>query len=502
MQMRIADAVRESPFLVGDVLNWPAKLYPNKVAIQWEDGQLAYAELWSRVEARSGELARLGVGRFQRWGLLYPNCCEFIITLFALLRRGAVAVPLSTRYPLTRLSFLAEKAHLTGILVGTVQAGQRPILQAFVGWRLLQVDAQTQAVAANEFQPTTTDPVAAIDLDPALILFTSGSTGATRGVVLQHHAILANLKSNIAALGYRDEDQTLVILPMCHAYALIHQVLAHLLLGATIHLPSIPLVAPALWHHLQREQITTLVMAPPWVPMLTEALRARPVLETLRLLTIGTGATCPDHLAGLAPLLPRTQIALTYGLTEAGPRVSTYFLSGRTLKSGSIGTPLPNVEVRILTTSGANDELVVRSRSTSQRAADDLFVEASDGVIRTGDVVRLCDDELVLCGRLRRALNRGGRLIAPQDIENVLRGHAAVQNAFVKSDSDESRGEVPIAFVSPHPGASIDINELHSYCAMRLGPDERPARIVVGNCVDRTIDKEEMLTSLLDTGRV
>ncbi|HYL34632.1 MAG TPA: class I adenylate-forming enzyme family protein [Bryobacteraceae bacterium] len=496
MKMRIAEAVKESPFLLGDLINWPAKLYPDKPAISWDGAYISYADLQNRVIERAAHLSGLGISRFQRWGLVYPNCAEFVVSLIALMRLGAVAVPLGIRYPAAKIRLLGERVRLAGILVANTPGGQERLSAAFSAWQPRNVDDHTLALQNPSSDPlAAVEPQRGIDLDPALILLTSGSTGASHGVVLQHHAILANLRANICELGYRDEDRTLVVLPMSHAYALIHQVLAHLLLGATVYLSSTPIVPQALWRRLDRERITTLSIAPPLVPVVVKALEGRKCLQDMRLLSIGAARTEPEHLAKLVPLLKKTSIALTYGLTEAGPRVSTHFVTGGKFNPRSIGAPLPNVEVRL---SGAGDtasELLVRSRAISNRSAEEPFAEGQDNVLHTGDVARFSGGDLELEGRLRRTLNRGGFLIAPQDIEDTLRRHHEVGDAFVKGDLDGALGEVPVAFVSPRQGATIDIVELRRYCAAHLSPEERPVRFIVVDAIDRAGDKQKMLTS-------
>ena len=179
------------------------------------------------------------------------------------------------------------------------------------------------------------------------------------------------------------------------------------MLGATVYLSSSPIVAPALWGCLQREKITTLTIVPTLMPVVLEALRTRDPLQHLRLLSIGAGHTSAELLADLAPLLPNTTIALTYGLTEAGPRVSTNFLKGGSFDTRSIGVPLPNVEVRLAGATEPAGELLVRSRANSNRSAEELFAEGEDGTVRTGDIARLSNGALLIEGRLRRALNRG-----------------------------------------------------------------------------------------------
>jgi len=496
METRIAESIRESPFLVGDIIGWPAKLYPNKIAIQWDDGSLTYSQLNTRVHERSACLRRAGVSRFQRWGLLYANGSEFVISLLALLRAGAVGVPLGVRDPAPRIRILAAKARLDGILFETRRDETFPLTEVFTESRAFKIDEETQGCTQRDFDREERESHRGVDLDPALILFTSGSTGATRGVVLQHHAILANMRSNICELGYQDWDRTLVVLPMVHAYALIHQALAHLMTGATVHFPAAPIVPPALWHRLQRAQISTLTIAPPWVPLLIEALRGRKPLSHFRLLSIGAGATRTDLLSDLIPLIPATTIALTYGLTEAGPRVSTLFPKRSDSSPRSIGAPLPNVEIRLAGSKGKSGEVLVRSRSVSQRFAEELCVEGEDGIVRTGDLARNGAGGLVLEGRLRRTVNRGGCLVSPQDVEDVLRGHHAVQDALVKGEADAVLGEAPIAIISPRPGAAIDLAELRDYCAARLPAEQRPARFVIVEALDATAGKRDLLTSL------
>ncbi|MEJ2010484.1 MAG: fatty acid--CoA ligase family protein, partial [Acidobacteriota bacterium] len=318
-------------------------------------------------------------------------------------------------------------------------------------------------------------------MDPALIVWTSGSTGRPRGVVLQHHAVLANMWANIRSLGYRDDDRTLLALPLSHAYPLVHQCLCHLALGATVCIPPTPLVGPILCRALENFSITTLTTVPPLLRILVEGLRrGRRSHSSLRLVTVGAGRADPAVVRDFLRLLPATQLVITYGLTEAGPRVSSSVVDREHINSECVGTPLPNVEVRTSSEDGAGQRILLRGRSLMRSYADDPWVEGTDATFCTADLGELEGGKLYFRGRVGRAINRGGVLVAAEEVERVLLEHPAVVSARVEREEHSFWGEIPVATVCLRPGAeSVTPAELDRFCAERLPSFGRPTRIEV-----------------------
>lgn len=489
----LTEAIGGAPVTIADLLEWPARLYPDRCAVHDGAGAVTFHQLRERAIARSRALAELGVRRFERWGVVAEHSAEFFVTLFALARLGAAAAPVQRNQPLGRYL----QARLTGLLAPPTsrfdQAQAAPFSQVVETDNLRMFSA-----AARPLQPSPQEMP--IDVDPALVIWSSGSTRAARGVVLEHGAVLANVRANVQALGLREQDRTLVVLPVAHAYALIHQCLCHLAIGATVCCPPAPLLAPALCRSLAALEITTLTTAPPVLRILVEGLRRTGhQCPQLRLVTVGAGRAHSETLAAAMDLLPDARFAITYGLTEAGPRVATGFLERSNLDPACVGAPLPNVEIRIAPRDNGASEIVVRGRSLMRGYADEAVNEGCDHSLHTSDLGEIHDGRLYVRGRLDRAINRGGTVYAAEPIEQVLLRHPAVESARVESESHPFWGQAPVAvLVLKDLHVQPSAEELRQLCASCLSPAEVPVRFDFQDESARTSSKDRQMMALLE----
>ena len=456
---RLADYYNQAPHVLGQILDWPKQRYPDRIALVCANQTYTFAELDAAISHRQAHIepwARPG----SYWGLALPNGPALLINLFALWRLGAIGAPLRPSWPAARIASVAAHVPFAGII-----------------WPDKIVPEPENNEARAQSVPSRGG---VIDLDPALVVFTSGSTGVPRGVVLAHHAVLANLRSNIAALGLDDDDKTLIVLPLAHAYALIHQCLCHLAIGATVFFAPAPLLGTVLCHTIEAHGITTVSLVPPMLKLLLDGLgRTRRTCASLRLVTVGAARADSSALASLQHFLPHTRFALTYGLTEAGPRVATRFLDEGTENTNCVGEPLPNVAVAEIAGS-----LWVRTRAQFSGYVP-LASNAWHNALPTGDRGYLTDKGIVLTGRADRSINRGGVLIAPETIEAVLLRHPAVHDVQVRGEPHPDWGQVAVAHVAVREPVAQSESEtvteaqLIDWCKTYLAPDECPARMVL-----------------------
>ena len=493
----ISEAVCSEPFLAGQVLDWPARLYGEKSALEWEGGSLTFAQMREAVLRRSAGIEALGAGKGQRWGLLLGNSPDFIISLFALFRLGCVAAPLRCNLPHEKLEAHVELARLDGVLTCPEMQGS---LSGMGRWRPepASPDPGLMAFVARELRRPDTLPQ--VDLDPALILLTSGSTGRSRGAVLQHHAVLANLRSNIKALGLRDDDRTLVVLPLTHAYALVHQCLCHLMIGATVCLAPSPMVGALMHRYLESSAITTVSTAPPVLRVLVAGLnRSKCALPALRLVTVGAAFADRETVNDFLSLLPHTKLAVTYGLTEAGPRVATHFVSrDEPFSPECVGEPLPNVAAGLRELGDGRSEIVLRSRAAMCGYADAEDDAGYGATLPTGDTGDIQEGRIHLKGRAGRVINRGGILVGAEQVESVLMAHPAVASARVEAEPHAFWGEVPVATLVLNAGhETTGEDRFKEYCAARLSLEERPVRYVFQAAAAGETGKAGEMASLL-----
>ena len=446
------------PLTIDAIPDLPARLAPERIALESDTESVSYAELVRRRDALAIAIARAGLRRFERCGIAVRGGLDTIVWVLALARAGGVGVPLAAQ-------LVAEAESLADSIA----------LAAIVG-----PDGTLRRLrAASGESGETRSGAVPLDLDPALALATSGSEGRRRFVVLAHHALLANIFSNVRVLGLRDDDRTLVVLPLVHAYALVHQALSHLCVGATLRLWDGPMLPALLRAAIERHAITTIATVPALARLLVEAVPANPPPSRLRLVTIGAAHAPAPLVDALRALFGSARIALTYGLTQAGPRVATRFIDGETGDTACVGAPNPNVEIAIVERDGAN-VIAVRSRALMRSYADEPFEEGADGMLETGDVGQLVAGELVVSGRRTRAINRAGRLIAIERIEWALSGEARVRAVRVAGEAHPFYGEVAIAivFVDQSDVGDAELEAaLHARCARDLEPAERPLRI-------------------------
>ncbi len=456
----IAEVYRTFPLTIGALLDLPLLRAPDSVALRTEHRTLTYRELDERVAQRSAAIEACGLRRFDRCAVALGNTAELLEWCFALARAGCIAVPL--------------RADLGG-------AERAEIERALELAATISPDGVRRLRRGAPAPPAPAAAAVPIDVDPALILATAGSEGQPRYVVLQHHAVIANVVSNVRALGLRDEDRTLVVLPLVHAYALINQAFSHLAVGATVCLPEAPLAPPLLARALERFEVTTLATVPALLRMLLAG-EGR-TFPNVRLLTVGAAYAPPALIAACAERFPRAEIALTYGLTQAGPRVTTRFVGRDETDTSRLGAPNPNVEVAVVASEDGRSTIRVRSRSVLRSYADEPFEEGADWSIATGDIGEIRAGELYLTGRSKRVINRAGRLVSAETIERVLQEDPRVRRAYAEAEEHPFWGEVAVVSVYVGPGhADLDVQQLAARCRRALPPAERPHRIRLCVC--------------------
>jgi long-chain acyl-CoA synthetase len=326
-------------------------------------------------------------------------------------------------------------------------------------------------------------------IDPetlAVLLYTSGTSGDPRAAMLTHRALAANVK-NLSGLGpdrMGPEDVVLGILPMFHAFGL------NAVLGWTVSTGAALVIdqrfdAEHTLELIQRHGVTRLPLAPPAL----HALLTRPDLRTALsgVKVVLTGASALDR--GLANRFERETglfVHQGYGLTEASPGVTTTLGEGEP-KPGSVGRPLPNVEIRIADEQGEDvegddpGEILIRGANLfSGYWPDGADGPDAEGWYRTGDVGFLdADGDLFLVDRLRELIIVSGFNVFPIEVEDVLVGADGVLEAAVIGVPSEETGEAIKAFVVPEAGVTLDPEAVAAYASTRLARFKCPSVIEV-----------------------
>jgi malonyl-CoA/methylmalonyl-CoA synthetase len=415
---------------------------------------------------------------------LAPPSPEYVVALLAVLQAGGTAMPLSPLHTGPELAHLLSVASPAVILA----TGELAPRLAALGRAVHLLDG-----ALDGGFPVTPAPAPVDEGAAALMLFTSGTTGKPKGVVLSHGAVAATCASLHEAWGWRREDRLLHVLPLHHTHGVIVALLGALWAGARARL--LPFEAQAVWEALAE---TTVFMGVPTIYVrLVEALRAAPpdqagrwrsAAARLRLATSGSAALPATLLEEFRAATGQT-ILERYGMTEIGMALSNTLAGPRV--PGAVGTPLPGVQVDIVgddgrpCANGEAGELRVRSsqlfsgyhrddESTARSYdAEGRFCTGDTGVRGAGGVVRLL-------GRTSTdVLKSGGYKLSALEIEEVLAAHPEVGEVAVIGTPDQVWGDRVTACVVARPGATPSLEDLQAFARDRLAPYKLPRALVL-----------------------
>jgi len=470
--------------VIGRWLMERARQTPGRSAIEFDGRVISYAEL----DAKSTDLARAllhyGLDTGDRVATLSENRPEHVELLFACAKAGLVMAPLNWR--LTAPELAAQLQTFAPALITASTMHRSRIDEA----RLLlsssppshDLESLTNQLERGTFEhelPTVADD------DGLLIIATSGTTGAPKGVVLTHaNCFWTNLGFDLAA-PMRGDDVVLQVLPQCHVGGWNVQPLLAWWKGATVVLERSFEPARVL-DLIERRRVTTMMGVPATYLLLAQHPDfAEADLSSLRMVLVG-GATMP--LALLEQWHERgVDVIQGYGLTEASPNVLCLAPEDATSHSGSVGRPYTYVEVSLhdnttntFVRGAGRGEIYVKGPNVFPGYWDNPAATAAafdDGWLRTGDVaVRDDAGYYRICGRAKEMYVSGGENVYPAEVEQVLAAYADVAEAAVVAIAHPRWGETGVAFVVAKHGTTMDIDMLSAHCRANLAPYKVPSQ--------------------------
>ena len=461
---------------LADLVRSAAGTVPDKPALVGADRSLTWSELDHEVDALAGALRARGLAQGDRVGILLPNCVDFASIYFAVLRAGLVALPLNTAYTEPELKHQLDDAGASLVMTDEERRG------LVDGPVLVTGSADWQQALAHE--PAA--PSSAGSEDVAVLLYTSGTTGRPKGAMLSHRALLANLEqlSRIEPAVVAADDVVLLVLPLFHVYGL------NAGLGMTARSRATGILAERFdpvetLDLVRRHRVTNIIGAPPmyvaWsmLPELSDA------LATLRLAVSGAAPLPAEVLAAMRETTGQ-DVFEGYGLTETAP-VLTTTLCSRSAKPGSIGKPIPGVQLRLVDESGdeadADDpgEITVRGANVfSGYWPDGAGGADADGWFRTGDIAYAdSDGDLFLVDRLRELILVSGFNVYPREVEDALLTHPDVAEVAVLGVPHPYTGETVKALVVAREGASLAASDVIDHAAARLARFKCPTSVEI-----------------------
>ncbi|MHB8174455.1 MAG: long-chain-fatty-acid--CoA ligase [Nitrospirota bacterium] len=491
---------------LGGRLELTARQYPSRTALTFEGRKITYRELDSLSTAFANSLMSLGLQRGGTAAILLNNSPEFVVAYFGIVKAGAAAVPLNTFLTVPEIEYILSDcgakilvtapefndrtSALTGgieiISTGDGGAFETPTLYpSMPSFHLPLLAAEAGPKGRTGVGEGAGEDEANL---PAAILYTSGTTGKPKGVVLTHNNLLSNAESCIKMFKVTRKDRFLLFLPMFHAFSFMVCLLLPVTIGArVIILKSLKPFSKVI-KAVVFGRASFFIAIPPVYNLLSMKRFPRLVLKLLplRICVSGAAPLSRDTLARWERNHP-IPLLEGYGLTEASPVVSCNPLDGAR-KPGSVGLPLPGVDVRILSDEGAElpsgqvGEIIVRGPNVMKgylNAPSATAETLKDGWLYTGDLGYIDEDGYIfIVDRKKDLIISHGMNIYPREVEEALYAHPTVRQAAVIGIGDEGRGEVPKAFVSVHEGHAVTEKELKAFLKERLASYKLPRQVV------------------------
>ncbi|WP_290584299.1 AMP-binding protein [Aeromicrobium sp.] len=527
-----------TPRSTAQLLDHLAQVHPDRPMIVTDDHTYSYAEVATLSTRLAAGLHELGVGSGDHVAVVMANFPEAVALKFAVARLGSVSVS---------INFMLRHEEL-GYVLGQSRASVLVTMDAFrgldYGAELDRLIPQWEDVAGGEVLPhlrevvvfgTTSTPVGrgrtwadlldlgagvsdetvaalsdAVDPDsPSDLLYTSGTTGKAKGVVLRHDGILRTAYSSAYTRGLGDGYRIIYAMPLYHVFGYVEATIATMFVGgATV--PHTAFDADAMLRAVARHEVDEIMCVPAMTSVLLAEAAARPYDLSCLSTVFSSGAV---HAPGMFDRIQETfgvdRVFTAYGQTETtastmctrpGDPVEQLAHVNGTVKPGGLagdpelggalavykvvdpvtGADLPTGEVGELYVRGP---IITRSYYDKPEETAALFTD--DGWMRTGDLGRLADDGyLTLTGRQKESYRFGGELVIPSDVEEVLIDHPGVLEAHVVGVPHERWGDVGCAWVVADPAARPDPDELIEYCASRLAKFKVPAMVFFTEAAD------------------
>jgi malonyl-CoA/methylmalonyl-CoA synthetase len=463
---------------------------PDRIGLEWQGRTLTFGDIDRRATLMARTLAARGLVAGDRLAVYLPNRLEVIDLFLACTRLGVIVVPTNVLYRERELGHMLTDAAPRAI----VAAGAVPADTNTDVWSVDDLAAEAESASS--------DPIARAALtgdSPAALVYTSGTTGLAKGAIVTHGNLAQNARTLIEAWRITEDDRLWLALPLFHVHGLGNGIHCWLASGLRMRL-------------LERfEHQTAAADLLDFAPTLFFGVPTMYVrlLETDPEMALTIGRTMRLFVSGSAPLPAQVLEAFRdrfghtilerYGMTETLMTLSNPLDAER--RPGTVGLPLPGVQVRLLTPEGrpAQDdelgELYVSSGTVCAgywRRPDAWTASLQDGFFRTGDLAtRSSDGYFTLHGRRGDLIISGGFNIYPREIEEVLLEHPSIAEAAVVGAPDAVRGEVPVAFIvvrTPHDGSapSLDALALEAHCRNRLASFKAPRAFIPVEALPRT----------------
>ncbi|MFH1640639.1 MAG: long-chain fatty acid--CoA ligase [Candidatus Omnitrophota bacterium] len=487
------------PENLGELLSTSAKEHSNRTAIVFEQKKISYKSLDELTDSIASGLIGLGIRKNDKVALLLENSPEFLTGYYSILKAGAIVVPVNYMFKMEEAKFILQDSQATCIITCAkfVDMAEELRLRVDTLSHIITTDkVKNEIPDFNDIKKedrSSADAIRILPEDLAAILYTSGTTGYPKGVMLSHNNLISNAMDSREAIKVTYKDTFICILPLFHSFAATVCMNLPLLVGAKIVISK----SVSQFKHVVRSIIKNRVRIFVAVPSVYNILKDTKLsnvfsrllmkfFNPLKICVSGAAALPAETLLGFEK---RFKIPLLegYGLTEASPVVTMNPLRGER-KINSIGIPLSkNVELKIIGEKNnvlgpeETGELLVKGPGVMQgyyMQKEATSQVLKDGWLYTGDMAKIDKDGYVyIVGRKKEMINVRGLNVYPREIEEVLYQNHKIKEAAVIGIPDMHKGEVPKAFVVLKEGEKTSEQEIIQYLREKLASFKVPKSV-------------------------
>jgi fatty-acyl-CoA synthase len=472
--------------LLGGHITHNARRYPHKVALIDKQGRSTYEDLEAGACRAANALSHAGIGLGDKVAFLACSSRQWVEAFYGIVKLGAVAVPLNYRETPEQIAMMLEDSGARLLFLSHHHQEAYDALLASLAIPVVNLESLHDFTG----QHATNVPAAAgpTENDPAVILYTGGTTGRSKGVLLSHANLFWNSLDEIIDTRMSEADNTLIATPLHHSAALNCWLLPHLYLGATATLLEKYATEDVL-QAIAQERVTNTFMP----PSLTREFILHPLARQLDLTSfkrwyVGSGILTAHDREAMKACIPGVEIFYQYGLTEAGPIATVLKEEDYQFAPDSIGKAFINIEVAIhdengnVAAPGEIGEIVLRGPTImlGYHNRPEATAEAVDqnGWLHTGDLAHMdANGYVFFYDRLKDMIKSGGLNIYSQEVEAVLSKHVDVREVAVIGLNHERWGEEVTAIVVLKSTATPDPDALVAHARERLASYQLPKRI-------------------------